>query len=118
VSCEFDGDNDVQTHQVLKARKEHKCDACNETIKPGHKYVLEKSLYDGSWGQVKRCARCEAIYKHLWAVEHAKKNRDYNEGPQWDLRCGHDYKSVHGVEPPDEIAALAFMTPEEAQAKL
>lgn len=106
------GDEPVDVHAFHwpKARKQHECDACHETIRVGDKYVTETMLFDGAWETVKRCLRCEAIRKHL-----AKRMRggDEGESPHWTLGCGHTYRERWGEDPPPEIAALAFALPGE-----
>lgn len=89
------------------ARKGHRCDACGETITPGQRYSSTFYVYDGAAQTIKRCARCETIYRHLLAV------RGEWEIIDAELSCGHEYVSHRGVEPPPEIAALAFALPGE-----
>ena len=60
---------------------------------------------------VKRCARCELLYRTL-------KDKDDEGGVAFALDCGHDWKEIFGDNPPDEVAALACMTTEEAQKEL
>ncbi len=41
-----------ETYQVYnitprKARKQHKCSACQERIEPGHRYFVVSMIYDG-----------------------------------------------------------------------
>src|SRR5690349_424705 len=100
----------VYTERYRKARKEHRCDACGGTIKSGDVYSYTASLFDGSWDSATRCGRCETIYLHLLE----KMRGNYDEYPHWHLDCGHEYKERWDEEPPPEIAALAFLTDEEA----
>lgn len=105
---------DVYQERLIKARTEHRCDACGGRILPGHVYSKTSALSDGSWDNVIRCGRCETIYTHLY-----QKMRDYaDEYPAWALDCGHEYTERWEEEPPPEIAALAFLTDEEAGALL
>lgn len=103
----------VYDEHATKARKAHACDACGETIAPSHVYTRVGIVdSDGNAETVKRCAKCQAIHKHLRAL---------GDGMTWPaekLDCGEEYESHHGQAPPDLIASLAFMTPEEAQARL
>ena len=95
-----------------KARKEHTCSACSSTIRPRDRYFYIYAVNsEGAW-HCKRCARCEAIHAHL------AKILPYDEFPDHELDCGHDYEAVHGVPPPPEIAELAFLTPDEMQKRL
>lgn len=90
------------------ARKPTRCQACTETIPAGVKYTRVGILFDGSWDTVKRCQRCEAIHAHLVSLR-----TENEEWPRDRLDCGHSYVRVHGCEPPDEIAALAFALPSD-----
>jgi len=93
-----------------KANKEHACSACLETIKPGHQYCRAAWAFEGEFDNVKRCARCQAMHKHL---------RNLAPGDAWPaerLDCGERYEDDWGTAPPPEIAALAFITQDEAQA--
>lgn len=47
------------------ARKEHRCEECHETIRPGTKYELYKQLFDGSWSTTKTCLSCVEIGDHF-----------------------------------------------------
>lgn len=96
-----------------RARKEHTCSACGETIRRGDLYIYEFSVFDGDSETVKRCLRCDAIYGHL--VERHRHMED--QAVDRELRCGHTYREVFEQEPSDEIAQLAFLTADEAQAK-
>lgn len=104
---------DVYREKRVRARKEHRCGACAEPITPGHVYVdvvliADREVHD----QLKRCLRCQTMHEHLRSLA------PQDEWPREDLGCGHSYQDVHGVAPPDAIAALAFMTAEEAQREL
>ena len=107
---------DVCHRETRRARKPHQCDACDREIKPGELYCRDAILYDGEWSAVTRCACCELIYQHL--SQRIRKGGDWDEFCDPELNCGHDYEERWGEEPPPEIAALAFMTPEEAQERL
>ena len=95
-----------------RARKDHVCSACSETIRRGDLYIYEFSVFDGNSDTVKRCLRCDAIYGHL--VDRHRKIDDAHVDRE--LRCGHDYDEVFSEVPPEAVAALAFMTADEAQA--
>jgi hypothetical protein len=101
---------DVYNETIRKARKEHRCDACSGSIKPGAIYSYTAALFDGGWQTATRCGRCETIYRHL----EQKMRGNYEEYPHWHLDCGHGYRDRWDEEPPPEIAALAFLTDEEA----
>lgn len=113
MSVDFEGRNDVEVTEIVKARKQHKCRACGETIPAGHRYERHSSLFDGQWYSCKRCLRCVAIFEHLQSRE-----TGWDCGPDWELNCGHTYEEMHGEPPPEEIARLAFVTAEEMQRRL
>jgi len=94
-----------------RARKPHRCDACRETIRPGDVYIRCRSLSDGQWNEIARCLRCEAIYQHLG------ERGAGDLVPDWTLDCGETYEDHWDEPPPDEIAALAFVTPDEMQRR-
>lgn len=114
MSVDIDGTCSVWEQRQHRARKQHCCDACGETIRIGDVYTAHFDVFEGETRSVKRCARCEIIYQHL-----LKRCEDPNvSAPDLKLNCGHDYEEVHGVPPPDDIARLAFMTQDEIQAEL
>ena len=90
-----------------KARKEHVCFACRETIRAGDRYHYTSQIDKGEFNQFKHCARCWAI---CGAILEAGA-----ESVQYDLRCGVSWQEAFGENPPDEVARLAFLTPDEAQ---
>lgn len=117
MSTEFDELADAWSERIRRARQTHRCSACGETIRAADRYSYTAIVYEGTVEQVKRCLRCERIYRHLDAT----RARDDWSGP-YDgidpyLRCGHTYEEVRGTEPPPEIAALAFLLPGEAMAE-
>jgi hypothetical protein len=93
------------------ARIQHACEACRETISPGHTYWSVSWLFDSRAESTKRCERCQVIHLHL---------RKKGEGEMWPaerLDCGEGYLDHWGQEPPDEVAALAFALPGEVRAR-
>lgn len=102
----------VYDERNVKARKAHRCAACGEPIKPGQRYYRIGMVYDRIAESLKRCQRCQRIHEHLRSVS----DRGNREWPDERLRCGHEYEELHGEPPPDEIAALAFVLPDEMQA--
>jgi hypothetical protein len=113
VDCEeFDGPCDVYEEGVRRARKRHKCSACREPIQPGQQYHATRSLFDGSWETVKRCARCEAMFRFLGSIlpgDQVCAER---------LDCGHPWSDNFSDPPPPEVEHLAFLTQAEAQRLL
>jgi hypothetical protein len=102
---------DVYRNDRRTARKEHRCDACCEDIKIGDQYHVIVSVYDGTANSWKRCLRCEAIHSHLVGLGAS------DMWPDEKLNCGEEYEEHWNVEPPPEVAALAFKTREEMQAE-
>lgn len=100
---------DVYDETHPKARKPHKCDACSETIPPGHRYTRVGIVYDGEARTVLRCARCQKIREHLRTLS----DRQDPMWPDEELNCGEEYKAHWGREPPPEVAALAFALPKD-----
>lgn len=87
-----------------KARKEHWCCACEETIRPGDRYHYSSGVFDNSGFSYKHCARCWTIYKALVGYFHDLG--DYETCVDLELNCGEIWRY-----PPPEVAALAFALP-------
>jgi hypothetical protein len=51
----------VWSDTVVVARKEHQCDCCDGTIRPGAEYTRHFSVFDGNPTSEKRCAPCTAM---------------------------------------------------------
>lgn len=96
----------------VKARKEHKCDACGEVVSVGHYYFRISIMFEGEAETVKRCLRCQTLHLHLRGIEPGEM------WPNEKLDCGKDYKAEWGKEPPPEMEMLAFVTQEESQVIL
>lgn len=119
------GDEDpcsVWSESLRSARKEHRCSACRETIRVGDRYHYTFYVNDGSPGRVKRCLRCEAIYRTLEAKfedARARDDGDVEDGEMPDIRldCGHTWQQRWREEPPEDVARLAFMSRDEIQAE-
>lgn len=90
------------------ARKEHRCCSCNERIRAGQRYHYCGGVWDGTGASYKHCARC-------WTLFHALVNYSGEESVDLLLDCGETWDSLYGEPPPEELAALAFLTPAEAQ---
>jgi hypothetical protein len=144
VDCGDGEPVDVDSERRVRARKEHRCSACKETIERGHLYVRHTLIYGGTVDETIRCLRCDAIYQELVVIHREQNERArharvelhrargderrlsdeqrallYHE-PEWPdlaLNCGHEFKERWGREPPPELARLAFMTPAEIQAE-
>lgn len=106
--CLDDGEFPVELDRSWrKARKEHRCFACLETIRKGDRYHHVAQVYDGEFATFAHCVRCMSIIKALWAAG--------AETVDWSLSCGETWEENFGALP-DAVAALAFLTPDEAQA--
>jgi len=64
-ACSCDADIDypptICTVTNPKARVEHQCCECGETIQPGQHYERTEGLWDGRWDTFKTCAPCVEI---------------------------------------------------------
>lgn len=102
----------VFTECERKARKQHRCDCCHETIAPGQRYGNTFGVWDGNPETVKRCSRCQAIYEHLV---------DLSSDPEYSialrLDCGRTYQEEWG-DMPLEAQELAFLLPGEQPGRL
>lgn len=108
--CDLADPCDIWDGTWPRARKSHSCQACAETIEPGHLYHRLASLYEGQWDHWKHCRRCWAIFEAI-----VDKFRDDGAGPvavDLGLDCGESWKDVFGDVPP-EVEALAFALPGE-----
>jgi hypothetical protein len=88
-----------------RARKDHRCSACGETIRAGSLYTRIGVVFDGTAETVKQCGRCRAIFLAIC-------DQDRCSPIDLGLNCGESWESVFGPCPPD-VAALAFMLPHE-----
>jgi predicted RNA-binding Zn-ribbon protein involved in translation (DUF1610 family) len=109
LSHEFDESYDAYCELFPTARKEHRCAACNEVIRPGDQYARISIIWEGV-ERIARCLRCQTLHEHLRELDPAFL------WPDERLDCGEEYREHWGKEPPPEVAALAFMTQGEMQA--
>jgi hypothetical protein len=96
-----------------RARKEHVCCACQDVIRAGDRYRatrLTSNNADSRFEFYKHCLRCAAM------LDAIRKERP-DAAIAWHLDCGEDWKDTIG-DLPEEIAALAFLTPDAAQQRL
>jgi hypothetical protein len=146
VDC-GDGDEPVvvNNERRMRARKEHRCHACKETIERGHLYARHTLIYGGEVDETIRCLRCDTIYRELCVIHRAANERAMQERrasrepgyysqaltyeqtrwlnyesdwPAIALDCGHDFQERWQRDPPPELARLAFLTPAEIQAEV
>lgn len=94
-----------ETRTWRRARKAHECYACDDPVRAGDRYHVTSSKDDGEIETYKHCARCWSMIEALWASG--------VEAVQWNLNCGETFE-----DPPDDMAELAFLTPDEMQARL
>lgn len=60
ISCSCDMETyDLYVEHERRARKEHCCDDCGGTIRPGERYRYHGGLFDDTWSMSKRCADCQ-----------------------------------------------------------
>ena len=86
--CDSECDRpDAYSERVRKARKDHRCCACRETIRKGDRYFYTSGIWDGRPESYKHCIRCMEMLRWLEAL---------------------------ADDPPAE---LAFMTPDEMQTR-
>ena len=75
-----------------KARKDHKCIYCGETIPKGEVYIWEKGIYDGDiyeWHEHKKCYEvCNAIWDYVDAdPDEGMTDQDFQDGCCEVCRC-------------------------------
>lgn len=122
MSVDCDGEApDLWRESPKRARVAHQCRACSETIRPGDLYHYTFFIYEGVNETLRRCARCEVLYRALVKLHQLERPEveDVGEpGVAPELDCGHTFEQVFKRAPPEELARLAFMTPAEMQAEL
>ena len=105
---------DVWEQRRHKSNGKRRCDACRADIPAGHVYV-KHTIWCEAVGRemIRRCLACDTIYQHL--VE--RLAGEYYEAADPRLDCGHEYEERWNEAPPDELARIAFMTPDEVQSE-
>ncbi len=102
--CDIDEGPEFQRDTWRRARKQHNCCACKHVVQSGEHYMNCFGKWDGEVDTYRYCARCWAF------VQAVLKNGDgYIHG----LACGVDWGEAFNEDPPEAVAALAFMTPTE-----
>lgn len=87
-----------------RARKQHECYACHETIRTGDLYHIDSQRLDGEFYRFKHCARCWRMIEFLWSYT--------CDAVAYDLDCGAEPFDEDDPDAPHEIA---FWTPDDAQ---
>lgn len=121
VDCDSGDSPEVWSEKINKARVAHQCSACGEGIRPGDVYHYTFYIYDGNKNTIRRCARCEVLYRALVKLHNSERPEVEDvevPGVAPELDCGHTFEQVFKREPPPELARLAFLTPAEMQAEL
>lgn len=62
--CDIDWDGErpsVWTERTVTAKKEHQCDSCGGTIRPGKQYLRHFSVFDGYASDEKLCGACKGV---------------------------------------------------------
>src|SRR5690349_6841815 len=109
VDC-FDGEPlDVDNERMIRARKNHTCDACKETIRRGDLYKRHFIAWEGTCEVTLRCARCDVIYQRLCDLHRDRNKNKRLSGeywdstwPDWRLGCGDTFNEVFHSDPPPE----------------
>ena len=66
LSGSYDGDGPECGNTVVrKARKDHRCYECGETIAKGTRYEYVSGIWDGEPGAYKTCLSCVEIRNHF-----------------------------------------------------
>lgn len=100
----FDEGPSAWSETWRRARVEHRCCACGETIPAGHRYHYASGIWDDHPGSFKHCARCWHLFLLI---------EERTEGTALLLNCGELWRDNFDAPEPAE---LAFLTPDEAQA--
>lgn len=95
-----------------RARREHRCYACREAIRPGDRHRYTSGIWSREPASYRHCARCWTL---LAALERMGAE------PVLGLDCGETLESIGlaallAPEVLDRLHALAFVTRDEAQA--
>jgi hypothetical protein len=60
-ACDYDPPSIYNCTPVKAARKEHQCEECRRTIRPGEPYELVWGMWDGRSETFKTCSHCLAL---------------------------------------------------------
>lgn len=73
---------DFYNQKYPKARKEHKCELCNNVIRKGEKYSCESGKYDGDMFTRRLCLTCRRILE-AYCLESGCDEFDWWEITDW-----------------------------------
>ena len=112
--------NDFNAVQILRARKQHKCEECRESILVGEKYMRRSGKFEGDMYAVKMCLSCKDAYP-TWDVLDAY-GLQYDEWPtfgdleEWLYETLGRPQDVTGTKR-ERIAAMGKTAREYAERK-
>lgn len=66
--CDYEQPSIYNRTEVKAARKEHKCEECRRTIRPGESYELVFGMWEGEARMYKTCGHCLALRE--WVKAH------------------------------------------------
>ena len=108
-----DGDWVSLEWRLVRARKNHTCEACDTGIKKGQLYRITRGIWEGyMWSGGKRCLRCDMI---AIAMDKRGCDVDFTLGEECGERVEDDYPHVAYNEP---ICELPFLTQAELETRL
>lgn len=100
--CGDDGYAELYQSTMRKARKEHRCRECGNTIKPGEMYEYTVIVFDGDFSTKKTCEKCSDLAESLadlgfcWEEgDLATAYREYLEQYTKSVRYGEDGAQVY-----------------------
>jgi len=66
--CDFEDGPSILREKLVKARKQHKCCECGNTIEIGDEYEYVFGVWDGESSQFHTCEKCSDLRASLQAV--------------------------------------------------
>ena len=91
---------DFYNHTYPKARKQHKCEYCEQTIEVGQKYSYETGKYEGDMFVRKLCCTCENILREF-CNQNGYGEFDWDWITDW-LHDNYCYDCEHGSRNKDD----------------
>lgn len=112
--CQSDAEGDWVSIEwrLVRARKNHACEACDSGIKKGQLYRVTRGIWEGYvWSGAKRCLRCDTI-----AIAMGKRgcDVDFDLGEMVGERVENEYPHVSYNE---AICELPFLSQAELEAR-